>query len=170
VLRDTPVGIIIYYNDSTAWKIKDVTQRKTSFVTHYKLERMSDKTEIKTITLRGILVEDNLNSIGYSFSKHWPFASPRGEKDVPDVPDQVNVPDQVEVPDQVGEHSHYDNMKLEPIQVIETMGEDQLEGFCLGNALKYTMRAKAKNGIEDLQKAQWYLKYWEDYLARKSKN
>jgi hypothetical protein len=71
------------------------------------------------------------------------------------------------VPDQVGEHDHYDKMSLEPIQAIEAMGEEYLKGFCIGNALKYTMRWESKNGIEDVQKAQWYLNYWEDYLRRK---
>jgi hypothetical protein len=70
------------------------------------------------------------------------------------------------VPDQIG-GKHYDSMNLEPIQIIESMGEDFLEGFCIGNAIKYTMRYKAKNGIEDLKKAQWYNEYWIDYLKRK---
>jgi hypothetical protein len=30
-------------------------------------------------------------------------------------------------------------------------------GFNLGNAMKYIWRADLKNGIEDLQKAVWYL-------------
>jgi hypothetical protein len=29
--------------------------------------------------------------------------------------------------------------------------------FCLGNAMKYIWRADKKNGIEDLEKARWYL-------------
>lgn len=70
------------------------------------------------------------------------------------------------VPDQVGEHDHYDNMTLEPIQVIESMGQEYLKGFCVGNALKYSMRFESKNGIEDLRKAQWYLNYWENYLLK----
>ena len=30
-------------------------------------------------------------------------------------------------------------------------------GFCLGNVIKYVLRAKSKNGVEDLRKAAWYL-------------
>lgn len=30
-------------------------------------------------------------------------------------------------------------------------------GFNLGNVIKYTLRYKNKNGIEDLKKAKWYL-------------
>lgn len=37
--------------------------------------------------------------------------------------------------------------------VIEQFGL----GFCLGNVVKYVLRAKDKNGVEDLKKANWYL-------------
>lgn len=37
--------------------------------------------------------------------------------------------------------------------VIEQFGL----GFCLGNLVKYVLRAKEKNGVEDLKKANWYL-------------
>jgi hypothetical protein len=29
--------------------------------------------------------------------------------------------------------------------------------FCLGNVIKYVLRAKNKNGVQDLKKALWYL-------------
>lgn len=31
------------------------------------------------------------------------------------------------------------------------------EAFCIGNAIKYSWRFSKKNGIEDLEKAIWYL-------------
>lgn len=40
---------------------------------------------------------------------------------------------------------------VECIQITEHMN------FCLGNAVKYIWRADHKNGIEDLEKAIWYL-------------
>jgi hypothetical protein len=73
------------------------------------------------------------------------------------------------IPNQVGGKGHYDNMSLEPLEVIEAMGEEYLKGFCIGNALKYTMRWESKNGLEDLKKAQWYLNYFTEYLERKDK-
>lgn len=47
-------------------------------------------------------------------------------------------------------------------QVIEAIRDaGYLEGFCLGNVVKYILRAKKKNNnIEDLQKAKWYLDYF----------
>ena len=44
---------------------------------------------------------------------------------------------------------------VECIQVTEHMG------FCVGNAVKYLWRADLKHddgGIEDLEKAEWYIK------------
>lgn len=41
----------------------------------------------------------------------------------------------------------------EAINVIEAYGM----GFCDGNVLKYLLRYKKKNGLEDLRKAMWYL-------------
>jgi hypothetical protein len=32
-----------------------------------------------------------------------------------------------------------------------------LEAFCIGNAFKYLLRYKLKNGAEDLKKARYYL-------------
>lgn len=50
---------------------------------------------------------------------------------------------------------HYKGKGLECIQVIEAFGL----GFCLGNAVKYILRAGKKGErTEDLQKAIWYLK------------
>ena len=40
---------------------------------------------------------------------------------------------------------------IECIQIIEHFN------FCLGNVIKYVWRADQKNGIEDLEKAQWYI-------------
>lgn len=30
--------------------------------------------------------------------------------------------------------------------------------FCIGNAVKYLWRADLKNGLEDLEKAEWYIR------------
>lgn len=50
----------------------------------------------------------------------------------------------------------------EPIKVIEDWGL----GFCLGNALKYIIRAPHKGTEErDLKKALWYLERWIDTHA-----
>lgn len=52
--------------------------------------------------------------------------------------------------------SHYRNVSIEPIDVIESWGL----GFHLGNTLKYIKRAGLKEGQtydDDIRKAIWYL-------------
>jgi hypothetical protein len=56
--------------------------------------------------------------------------------------------------DSVNHPPHYNSHPsgVECIQVVEHMG------FNLGNAIKYIWRADLKgNGLEDLQKAKWYI-------------
>jgi len=62
------------------------------------------------------------------------------------------------VKEKVNHPDHYNSGKYEVMDVIDDAGFT--EGFCLGNALKYILRAKHKeNYIEDIKKAQWYLEY-----------
>lgn len=42
------------------------------------------------------------------------------------------------------------------IQVTDFILSNDL-GWCEGNIIKYVIRYKAKNGLEDLEKAKWYL-------------
>ena len=61
-------------------------------------------------------------------------------------------------PDLVNHPGHYETGKFECLEVMEeALGSDVVKGFCIGNAFKYLYRAKRKNGLEDLKKAQWYL-------------
>ena len=55
--------------------------------------------------------------------------------------------------DPVNKPKHYTEHPsgVECIQITEHMN------FLLGNAMKYIWRADLKNGVEDLQKAVWYL-------------
>ena len=49
--------------------------------------------------------------------------------------------------------AHY---RSQPIECIEYT---QWLNFCLGNAFKYIWRHGRKNGLEDLKKAEWYLRW-----------
>jgi len=51
--------------------------------------------------------------------------------------------------------NHYSNLGISPIEIIEANGLDFFEG----NAVKYLLRYKEKNGVEDLKKAIWYINY-----------
>ena len=60
--------------------------------------------------------------------------------------------------DNVNHPAHYETGKFECIDVmVETQGVEATQNFCVCNALKYVYRHKRKNGMEDLQKAIWYL-------------
>lgn len=62
--------------------------------------------------------------------------------------------------DNVNHPQHYIRNGLETIDVIKAFTSNLvgMEAVCTGNALKYLCRWKEKNGLEDLKKAEWYLK------------
>ena len=49
--------------------------------------------------------------------------------------------------------AHYAKCAIEPLEYIT---KNNL-GFCEGNIVKYVTRWKNKNGVEDLEKAKYYL-------------
>ena len=65
--------------------------------------------------------------------------------------------------DNINSPKHYklNDLNIEAIDVIRSiLGKEKFEGYCRGNVIKYILRADSKNGVEDLKKAQVYLK-WE---------
>ena len=54
---------------------------------------------------------------------------------------------------------HYNAGAVEGIDGVEAATESLsgFEGFCAGNAIKYLWRWKHKGGVEDLEKAKWYI-------------
>ena len=54
---------------------------------------------------------------------------------------------------------HYNAGTVECIDGIEAATESLsgFDGFCAGNAIKYLWRWKHKGGVEDLEKAKWYI-------------
>ena len=65
--------------------------------------------------------------------------------------------------DKVNHPQHYNSGKIECIDaMVETFGVDATQQFCLLNVFKYLWRCNHKNGIEDVEKAKWYIdKYLE---------
>ena len=55
--------------------------------------------------------------------------------------------------------NHYRKGNIEVIDVIETYTKDLkgIQATDTGNIIKYILRWKNKNGLEDLKKAKWYL-------------
>lgn len=62
--------------------------------------------------------------------------------------------DSVKSPD----HYKLEGLEIESIDVIKAvLGSDGFKAFCIGNALKYLIRAEKKGGREDYKKARVYL-------------
>ena len=63
--------------------------------------------------------------------------------------------------DNVNKPSHYQlDCGIESIKIIETvLGTRGFISFCLGNVLKYLIRAEKKNKLEDYKKASKYLEW-----------
>lgn len=75
--------------------------------------------------------------------------------DITAQPSSAGVaPGETPAHDPVNRPSHYVGKTMQVIDVIEAWRANAH----MGNVLKYIMRAPNKNGIQDLQKAIWYLK------------
>ena len=60
--------------------------------------------------------------------------------------------------DPVNNPSHYTNGNIQCIDaMVAAFGVEQALHFCKLNAFKYIWRSDLKNGIEDIEKAQWYI-------------
>ena len=60
--------------------------------------------------------------------------------------------------DSVDNPAHYNKGGVECIDAIRgSMSAEAFRGFLKGNVMKYMFRYEAKNGLEDLRKARWYL-------------
>ena len=83
-------------------------------------------------------------------------------------------------PQETVETSEVDNVKSPKHYILEGLGievKDIIfevtkdmkgsEAVCVGNILKYVMRARKKNGIEDYKKAYEYLGYLLEELCKK---
>ena len=60
--------------------------------------------------------------------------------------------------DNINHPKHYNQIGIECIDAIQEVTGEGFEGYLQGNVMKYLWRYKYKNGTEDLEKAQWYLK------------
>lgn len=61
--------------------------------------------------------------------------------------------------DMVNHPNHYTQGGVECIDAIAAATEELsgIEAVCTANAIKYLWRWKLKNGVQDLEKARWYI-------------
>lgn len=67
--------------------------------------------------------------------------------------------------DLVNQPPHYNQGGIEAIEAIKaSMSPLEFQGYLKGNVMKYTWRFRHKNGLQDLEKANWYLNKLRDEL------
>ena len=59
--------------------------------------------------------------------------------------------------DMVNNQPHYNKYGVECIEAIQSATGEGYEYYLQGNIIKYLWRYRYKNGVQDLEKAQWYL-------------
>jgi hypothetical protein len=65
--------------------------------------------------------------------------------------------------DNVNKPSHYGSGSIECITYIEDfLTDEEYIGYLRGNVAKYLHRFRYKNGLEDLEKAEVYLKWLKE--------
>ena len=62
-----------------------------------------------------------------------------------------------ELEDMVNSPAHYNKAGIECIDAISAATGDGYEYYLQGNIIKYLWSYRYKNGVQDLEKAQWYL-------------
>lgn len=69
--------------------------------------------------------------------------------------------------DNVNSPKHYqiEGLNIESIDIIRAALKENFDDFCLGNVLKYLIRAEKKNGVEDYKKAKKYLSWIKDTVV-----
>jgi hypothetical protein len=59
--------------------------------------------------------------------------------------------------DMVNNPPHYNKSEIECIEAIAAATHEGFEYYLQGNILKYIWRYRYKSGVQDLEKAAWYL-------------
>ena len=85
-----------------------------------------------------------------------------------DTKRKIIIFDSSKTSNMVNHPSHYKGNKFECIDVmLDTFSKEEVEAFCKLNAFKYLYRANKKNGMEDMKKAEWYTKKYNELTKEK---
>lgn len=93
----------------------------------------------------------------YENEESWEGRGVAKMKNASNEGDDKNAPQNVS--DCVNHPSHYCAGCVECIEGIKAALGDEFTAYCQGNVLKYVWRWKHKGGVEDLRKAQVYLRW-----------
>lgn len=112
---------------------------------------------VVTDTLNGLLILEGCNGRTWDPDCFQLISTTRLPKGTLKAPDAVNSP------------QHYQFFPdLEAIEVIaRSMTQEQFYGYCLGNRLKYRLRAGNKDKLEqDIAKSDKYLELYEQHRGK----
>ena len=78
---------------------------------------------------------------------------------------------QSDVIDMVNSPPHYTHGDIECIDAIRaSLGPEGFAAFCRGNVIKYNFRCDHKGGVQDVEKAEWYLDKLIDTMRTKAEH
>lgn len=91
------------------------------------------------------------------------------EDSIAEYPLEIGEPIGIGVKVDAVNPQHYKQGRTEVIDIIEdaVAGAEPFEAVCQANVLKYTLRYRHKNGVEDLKKAVWYAEKLIAHLMQK---
>lgn len=123
------------YSMEDAYLIAEVLSNEVAFLDRCKISSIYD--ELKTV--------DDWYNIG--------------KKIVADAEHNIeHISDIDQIKDNVNHPCHYNQGSIECIDaMVQTQGIQATIDFCICDAFKYIWRYLAKNGFEDIKKAQWYI-------------
>ena len=86
----------------------------------------------------------------------------------------MNIKDQFgkdhEQPDMVNHPPHYNQGDIECIDAIRAMlSPEEFRGYLRGTSLKYRWRYQYKDGMQDIDKAEWYEKRFKEHEEKHGK-
>lgn len=87
------------------------------------------------------------------------------DHEIMNTKNKFKLKEETPITDLIDNQPHYKNQGIEPIVLMKTnFSKEEFAGFLQGNVLKYMLRYKDKNGLEDLKKAKTYLTWLIDEL------
>lgn len=120
---------------------------------------------------RCLVIDEGLKGMSPYFAEEQHSDSEEVECKTPDEPARTLPKAPAAAPEEkkpksspeVLENPHYAAQRVQPIDLIETLGSSEFVGFLRGNIIKYTARAGKKSGEpakKEARKALWYALRW----------
>lgn len=144
-------GLPMRYADKRIYENEDGTFRYTmsdGWTLIARRERVTDGlANIAERSARKTAAVATLERKGYTWCGGEEWKPPLGKPPAYITDDTVNHP------------SHYTQGGIECIDAIQaaTVGKTGIEAACVANIIKYLWCYELKNGVQDIEKAQWYL-------------